>query len=313
MNPLKLLRFIDLPENLRDAEEPFDHATVLTSSDTLFIAHTANDSVELVDLKQERHVATVDGATAISGVTSVEGIDLVFTANRGDNTIGIIEGADPKTLTKFAVGNRPNGLAFDSKRGKLLVANTGKNAAGAYSACLFDTVNRKLLSEIPLPGRTRWAVNDPKSGFFFINIGDPALIAVVNPTHLSKVDRLIEVPGKGPHGLDIDPINGVLYCACDSGTLVALDVETGKVLAQATLSGTPDVIFFNPATKHIYAAIGDPGVLDVIRVNSRYEMARLSSVETEFGAISLAMDTKRNRVYSILPHSHRLGVYQDQI
>jgi hypothetical protein len=67
---------------------------------------------------------------------------------------------DPHVL-KIAVGVRPNGLACDAGRGLLLVACVGDTAIpGSCTLSVVDLDKRKMLSEIPVPGRTRWALYD---------------------------------------------------------------------------------------------------------------------------------------------------------
>ncbi len=74
------------------------------------------------------------------------------------------------------------------------------------------------------------------------------------------------------------------------------------------LSGAPDVIFLNPRSGHLYVAIGDPGVIDVIDIAT---MRRKEAVPTETGAHTLALDRKRNKIYAFLPQSHRAAVFVD--
>lgn len=74
------------------------------------------------------------------------------------------------------------------------------------------------------------------------------------------------------------------------------------------LSGTPDVIFFNPALGRLYVAIGDPGVIDVVDTEA---MRRLETVSTEKGAHTLAFDDSRNKVYAFAPQTHRALVFAD--
>ena len=52
---------------------------------------------------------------AVAGALVSDESHLVFTSNRGENTIGVFApGPDPK-VTKIAVGVRPNGLAYDAR------------------------------------------------------------------------------------------------------------------------------------------------------------------------------------------------------
>jgi len=89
--------------------------------------------------------------------------------------------------------------------------------------------------------------------------------------------------------------------------LVALDARSGKLLGECALSGVPDVIFLDPARRHLFVAIGDPGVIDVL---DTVTLKRLASVPTEKGAHTLAFASAGNRVYAFLPETHRAAVYQ---
>jgi DNA-binding beta-propeller fold protein YncE len=91
--------------------------------------------------------------------------------------------------------------------------------------------------------------------------------------------------------------------------LVTLDPQTGQVQSLLELSGTPDVIFFNAALKHLYVAIGDPGVINVFDTAA---MRLLETVPTEKGAHTLAFDADRNQVYAFAPQTHRALVFADR-
>ena len=97
--------------------------------------------------------------------------------------------------------------------------------------------------EIPVSGRTRWAVYDREAKVFYVNIADPAEIVVVDARQSNGIARTFAVPSAGPHGLDLDSINRRLFCACDSGVLITLDAHTGRVLNENDLSGPPAVVF----------------------------------------------------------------------
>ena len=169
-------------------------------------------------------------------------------------------------------------------------------------------VARALLGNVSVPGRTRWALFDPETDAFYVNIADPPEIAVIEAQRPDHVHRTFPIPAKGPHGLDLDARAHRLFCACDGKVVVALDVGTGRITDQGDLSGGPDVIFFNADRKHLYVAIGDPGVIEVWDTERLY---RLEIVSTEQGAHTIGFDPSRNTVYAFLPKSHRAAIYRD--
>jgi DNA-binding beta-propeller fold protein YncE len=304
---LRLLGHIELPPHRSSGG--FDHADVHSPTDRIYVAHTANDSIDVIDCAKDRYVESISGFTAVAGALVSEARGLVFATNRGENTVSVFTPGDERNAFKIGVGVKPNGVAFDSDRGLLVVANVGDpTISDSYTASVVDVGRKERIAEIKVPGRTRWAIYNPELETFFINIASPARIVVIDAREPSKISKQYEVPAEGPHGLDLDPATGRLLCACDAGSLFAIDAASGRVLGDVPLSGAPDVIFLDQRSGHLYVAIGDPGVIDVIDIAA---MRREEVVATESGAHTLVLDRKRNKVYAFLPRSHRAAVFVD--
>lgn len=299
--------YIDLPEH-RGAGA-FDHADVHPPSDRLYIAHTSNDAIDVIDTAADQYVESVSGFKAVAGALVSEARGLVFTSNRGENTVSVFAPRAERDAFKIAVGVNPNGLAFDPVRGLLVAANLGDaSLPESHTVSVVDLARRERIAEVKVPGRTRWAIYDPAREMFFVNISSPPRIIAIDARDPTRVSNEYEIPAAGPHGLDLDPATGRLLCACDAGVLLAIDAASGRVLGESPLSGAPDVIFLHPQLRRLYVAIGDPGVIDAIDTGT---MRRAEAVPTEAGAHTLALDRKRNKVYAFLPRSHRAAVFQD--
>ena len=175
---------------------------------------------------------------------------------------------------------------------------------------IVDLARRERIAELKVPGRTRWTIYDERREVFFVNIASPARIVVIDARSPTKISREYDIPAVGPHGLDLDPATGRLLCACDAGVLLAIDPDSGNVVGDVGLSGAPDVIFLHRPSGRLYVAIGDPGVIDVIDVET---MRREEVVSTEPGAHTLALDRKRNKVYAFLPNSYRAAVLHQTV
>ena len=303
---LKRVETIALPPHAKDGG--FDHAAVDTGRARLYVAHTANDAVDVIDCETARHVESIGGLSAVAGALVSEADGLVFTSNRGENTVGVF-GRDDHDVQRINVGLKPNGLAYDSQRKVLLAANVGDpNVAGSFTVSVVDVGTRSLMAEVPVPGRTRWAMFDPISGLFYVNIMAPPCIVAVDPAG-RKVVKTFPSPVAGPHGLDLDIARRRLFCACDGGQLLAISVDSGRVDGGAELSGVPDVVFLDTRRNHVYVAVGDPGVIDVF---DRDDLRRVATVKTEQGAHTIGFDGARNMVYAFLPQSHAAAVFSAQ-
>ncbi len=304
---LEHIGYIDLPPHAKRGG--FDHAAVHGTGGRLYVAHTANDSLDVIDCRDHRHLHSIPDLRGVAGVLVSEEHDLIFTSNRGEHTVGILSAANEHLLEEVRVGIGPNGLAYDPSRSLLLAANVGDPAIpGSHTVSMVDAKERTLLGYVPVSGRTRWAIFDAEAEAFHVNIADPPEIAVIEAKLPDHVHRTFPVPAKGPHGLDLDPHTHRLFCACDGKALVTLDAKTGRILSQGELGGGPDVIFFNAALRHLYVAIGDPGEIEVFETQA---MRRLQVVQTEPGAHTIAFDPSRNIVYAFLPETHRAAIYRD--
>lgn len=305
---LQFLKMIGLPENAGPGG--FDHAAFSKDNGRMYVAHTVNHALDVIDCVNDEYLHSIPNLAGVAGALASDERGLVMTSNRGENTVGIFPAGSENVLTKVPVGIRPNGLAFDPVRGHLLAANVGDpEIPGSFTLSIVDVNTRKMTASIPVPGRTRWTIYDAQMDCFYVNIAEPFQIIVVpgaSPTH---VERTIHIPARGPHGLDIDPATNRLFCACDEGRLLAVDAASGKILFTADLSGTPDVIFFNPALHHLYVAVGDPGVIDLFETEA---LRRLESIPTEKGAHTLGFDSVHNKVYAFLPQTHQAMVLADR-
>jgi DNA-binding beta-propeller fold protein YncE len=303
-SPVSPAGHVVLPEHT--GKGGFDHAAVHAASGQVYVAHTANDAIDVFDTGGYRF--SITGLGGVAGALMSDEAQLVFSSNRAENTVGIFVPGPAPVVTKIAVGIRPNGLAYDHRRQLLLAANVGDPAmAGSCTLSMVDVGAKAMRADIPVPGRTRWSVFDPDAETFYVNIADPPLIVVVDARKPDRIARTVAIPAVGPHGLDLDRDRRRLFCACDAGSLVTLDASSGRVLGEAALSGTPDVIFFNAVRQHLYVAVGDPGVIDVFDTR---KMTSLGRIETEMGAHTLALEPTGERVWAFLPRSHRAAAYR---
>jgi DNA-binding beta-propeller fold protein YncE len=304
---LELRGYIGLPPHT--GAGGFDHAAIHQGTHRLYVAHTANHAVDVIDCEREVFIRSIDGLHAVAGVLISEESGWAFTSNRGENSIAIFRPGAEDATARVPVGVRPNGLAFDAGRGTLLAANVGDPAVpGSFTLSVVDVGTRSMRGAIPVPGRTRWAIYDQRLDRFFVNISDPPMIVAVAADDPRRLDATYEVPASGPHGLDLDVDTGRLLCAADDGQFLAMEAATGKTLTTVPLSGPPDVIFLDPTLGRCYVAVGDPGVIDVIDVRT---MRRLESVRTEPGAHTTALDAVRHLLYVFLPRTHRAAVFAD--
>ena len=297
---LDLRGYVDLPEH---AGGGFDHGDVHLATGRVFVAHTTNGTVDVIDGEGLTYERSVDGCPEASGVLCVQDPDgLVFAAARGGGKVLVIDPVSCAVQRQIDVGPKPNGLAWDPRRHHLLVADVEE-----LTARLVDPATGDPIARVGLPGRPRWCVYDAPRDRFLVNIRDPARVVSLAAGTMAETGR-IAVSAAGPHGLDLDPRGERAFIACDAGVTVVLDLQTAAELHQVPIAGEPDVVWYSGAHDRLYVAIGQPGVVDVLDGRT---LTLAERVTTEPGAHTMAYDPRRDRLYAFLPDSCRVAVFSE--
>src|SRR6185503_4263910 len=114
---LRLSGYVELPASSRAGG--FDHAAVHRAGGRVYVAHTANDALDVLDSAGDRYLHSIGGLAGVAGALVSDEDNLIFSSNRGENSVGIFAPDDEASLAKVPVGVRPNGLAYAPGRGLL--------------------------------------------------------------------------------------------------------------------------------------------------------------------------------------------------
>jgi DNA-binding beta-propeller fold protein YncE len=295
--------FIPIPPGVKPG---FDHADVYRGGRRMYVAHTGADRIDVLECEARTYLRLLPAELpGVAGVLIDEEHDLLFSSDRGAAQVSVFRCSDEKLLGQVEVGPHPNGLAYDRQRRRLYSFNLGEPLGENGTASIVDLDSLRVLAELPLPGRPRWAVYDPERDVVYANIQEPAQIAVID-CERTVIERAFEVPSAGPHGLWLD--GGRLFCAADGGDLVVLDRESGKVIASLPLPGVPDVVMHDPRLRRLHVAIGEPGV--VCSFDSE-RLEQVEAVETEQGAHTIGWDPIGQCLYVFCPRSGGAAIYEE--
>ncbi|MBX9847248.1 MAG: hypothetical protein K2Z80_36165 [Xanthobacteraceae bacterium] len=181
------------------AKGAFDHGAFDPKTRRVFVAHTGNDSVDVIDHDGQKHVANLAGFPEAAGVVAGEGIVLV--TNRGAASLAVVDGETLKTRQVFKVGPKPNGVAIVAAHRLAIAACIGDETQGpTLEVISLDGGQRHALA---LPGRPRWCVTDAAGERVFLAIQNPSMVLTARLPDLQDVQHW-SVPSGGAHGVDID-------------------------------------------------------------------------------------------------------------
>src|SRR5258708_11140589 len=107
---LKFEAYLALPANTSPGG--LDHAAIHQAARRLYVAHTSNNAVDVIDCQSDRYLHSIPGLVGVAGALVSDERDLVFTSNRGEDTISIFSPENEPGAVRVGVRRHPNRLSF---------------------------------------------------------------------------------------------------------------------------------------------------------------------------------------------------------
>src|SRR6478672_3188794 len=147
-----------------------DHLGLDAKRDRLFLANTANGTLDVVDLKAGKLLKQVAGQTGIQGVAYAADLDRVFVGLGSGGLCNAFDGADYRPLKTIKFFDDADNVRYDPARRLTFVAHA-ENALGVVDAQTFA-----VKADIKLPGAAEG---------FQVESGGPRLfLALPKPSQL---------------------------------------------------------------------------------------------------------------------------------
>jgi DNA-binding beta-propeller fold protein YncE len=267
----------------------WDYLTADPAAHRLYI--TRGTRVDVVDTEAGKISGTIDGLHGIHGVALDDAGKFGYISDGGANAVVVFDRSNLATVATIPTGGMgPDSIIFEPAT-QTVWAFEGRSK----DAAVIDAATRKVVANIPLPGKPEAPAVDGK-GLLYDNIEDKSQIVRID-AHTRTITATWALTGcEGPSGLAIDADGGHLYPVCDKHMAV-VDTSTGKVLGNPAIGDGPDAAGWDAAHKLAFASCGE-GVLSVVD-GSKPGFPTVQTLATEKSARTMAYDSAADRVYLV--------------
>jgi len=298
--PLTVQDNIQLPRDV-GTKPAFDLLSLDPRHGFLYVSHSSASTLEIVDLKSRKVVASVSGLPGIKAIAVTSDPNIVFASNT-NGTVALVDVTTFKVVDKVQTGGSPDAIEYDPTRDQVLVS-----LGVAQKLVMIDRVSRKVVGSVDLPGKPGLMAVDVQGGRLFVAINDKDEVVVIN-----LATQQIQSTYKGcdliaPTGVAFDPEQGRLFVAVRAEVSV-IDAVLDKCLGAVDVGSGTDQIAFNPHRHHLYAANGGTRNLSVIDTIS---LKPLGIVGTGSGAATVTTDPTTDMVYVMVARAGILATYHD--
>ena len=287
---LRLEQKIDLP----DVRGRIDHLSVDPATGRLFLAALGNDTVEVVDVRAGKRVATLRGLAEPQGVLFVPATHRVFVANGNDGSLRAFDATSLAPVNTVRLGSDADNVRLDPGSGRVWVGY-GDGALAAVDA------SGAKVADVPLGAHPESFQIEKKGRRIFVNLPNARKIAVVDRDKAAVIASW----GIGEHSANfpmaLDEANERLFVVCRTpARLLVLDTRSGAITAALPTIGDADDIFYDGSSRRLYVSGGE-GAVAVVAQQDRDHYHEVARIPTAAGARTSLFSADLRRLFVAVP------------
>lgn len=280
----------------------FDHLTVDTAGNRLFLAAESAHEVLIFNLRSGRYERAITGIEIPHAVFVRTDLGRLYVTDGGAGALRIYDGKTYKLLETVPLKKDADSIGYDPASQDLYIDNGGGDVHESFS--MFSAVNTATGRkdwEIQIPGDTLEAMEVARrSPRIYVNNRARNLVTVVNrETHAIEADWPV-TKAKFNVAMALDEAHGRLFLGCRSGAIVVMDAGDGREIAALSIPTGVDDLRFDAATRTIYAATGSgAGALTAYHEDAPDRYTAAGATATGPGGKN--EDLAAGRLYTIIP------------
>lgn len=248
---LQLVATIEMP----GVKGRIDHFAVDVARHRLFVAALGNDTVEVLDLEHDRRGKSLRGFREPQGIGYVASEDRLYVANAGGG-VDVLDGTSFSVLKRIEPLDDADNVRYDRRAGTVFVGY----GSGALRALDAKTGERR--GDVALAGHPESFQLEANGPRVFVNVPTARHVAVVDRVK-GRVVATWPAPARASFPMALDEQGRRLFVGARSpAVLLVYDIDKGAVLAQLSVGGDTDDVFFDARRKLVYAICGE-GRVDV--------------------------------------------------
>ena len=256
----------------------------------LYLAHQGASEVVVVDVVQQRVVATLSGIASVHGLALAPNLGRLYASATGAGEVAVIDLASMRVVARVPTGGGPDGVAYLASAGRLFVSDGGGET-------VVDVATDRSVSRIDVGDGPGDSEVDPWTGRVLVAVAGSRQLVALDPRSLAVAARY-PLPGcDDPDGVQVDVSSqDRAFVSCGRGALLqGVNLVTGAAGQPLDVGAGPDLLAMDLALHRLYVA-SESGVLTVIDTGGT-EPVVLTRGPAGPAAHSVAVDPDTHLVY----------------
>lgn len=265
----------------------------------VYIAQSPDNNVVVINTWTQTVAAVIGNVASANGIAFSR--DYVFVAEASTNQVAVISKRSWKVVASVPAGGKtPDAIYYNSLDNSVSVANDDSNNMEFLSA----TAPFKVLGTLQLMPSN--PVSGPDLGTYAavtntIYQSDDNNVLLIDPV-TRKIKKMFSLPlpaGAAAKDMYYDYRRNVLWVGTSAAEILAVNPNTGSVLAKVPTASGMDQISGDQQQRLLFIGESSAGVMGVVSLDS---FAPLANIPTESGTHTL----------DYLPYTGEVYVYRNQ-
>jgi len=269
--------------------EYFDYLMADTDARRVYISH--GTEVKVIDTDTGDVVGTITGLKKCHGIAGPDGSGKGFITDGDEGRVFVFDSKTLKITGEIKTADDSDSIIYDPASKHIFAFN-----GDSHSASVIDPASSTVVKTIEMGGGPEFAVADGR-GMVFNNIEDKNELVAIDSRTLTIKARWPVAPAGGPTALAMDREHRRLFSAGRKPQMVVmLDADNGKVLQAMPISAGADAAVFENETGLLFVSTRE-GVVHIFHEDSPTKLSEVQTLKTEYGAKTMALDTKTHNLY----------------
>jgi hypothetical protein len=270
-----------------------NHMDIDTIRNRLFVSAPSNKTLEIIDLTTEKDIQSLPGERPAAARFIPEFNQLYVPSGQA---VVIYNGSTYEKIGQIDLGCGLDEIQYDFQSKRLYVGCMTGDKTGI---AIIAIPEGKFRAFVKIPVKPQAIAVEHTGCRVFANTPFTKQIAIVNKDKQTAQMPITLSGAADNYPIALDELNHRLFIGCrNPKSLIVVDTETGKEIAQVGIHGDCDDMLYDCHRKRIYVACGD-GFIDVIDQMDSEHYQMKESVSTASGSRNFVMD--KNHLYLAVP------------
>jgi hypothetical protein len=253
-----------------------DHMDADVEKQLVFVSALGNNSLEIVDIKNGKHLYSIQKLSEPQGVIFIPLTNEIMVASGGNGSCQFYNAETFQIAGRIELESDADDIRYDSIDRKIYVGY------GSGGIAEIDPVKHQKTEDVKLPEHPEGFQLDRTLKRIFVNVPDANQIEVIDPKS-SEVIAKWKTEYNANFPMAIDESSHIIFIGYrHPAKLVAIDENTGKTIAVADLIGDADDLYYDSQSKKIYASGGSGAINIYLFEKSAFKL--IANIATRPGA-----------------------------